>query len=149
MVDDVLDLQLVLVVGVRVGEISKLLGQLEAVRHVLRRDKVLGHFDAVVQVAHLVGGAGGYEHGVTEALHDRVAAHVVLVEEAAAQHLVQVEALVVDGVVARVKCIALFLFNLNTQSIKMFINTKRALIMTNIEYVPLSIIFWKFHYISL
>ena len=52
-VDDVLDLQLVLVVGVRVRERPELLRQLEAVRHVLGRNKVLGHLDATVQVAHL------------------------------------------------------------------------------------------------
>ena len=54
-VDDVLDLQLVLVVRVRVGQVTELLSQLEAVGHRLRRDKVLGNFDAAVQISHLHG----------------------------------------------------------------------------------------------
>ena len=52
-VDDVLDLELVFVVGVRVRQGAEFLRQLEAVRHVLRRHKVLGHFDAAVQIADL------------------------------------------------------------------------------------------------
>lgn len=54
MVDDVLDLQLVLVVGMRVRQFSELLRQVETVGHVLGRDKVLRHFDAVVQIPYLV-----------------------------------------------------------------------------------------------
>ena len=42
--EDGLDLQLVLVVGVPLGEVAELLGQVEAVVDVLRGDKVLGHF---------------------------------------------------------------------------------------------------------
>lgn len=53
-VDDVLDLELVLVVRVRVGQVAELLRQLEAVGHRLGRDEVLGHLDAAVQVPHLV-----------------------------------------------------------------------------------------------
>ena len=52
-VDDVLDLELVFVVGVRVRQGAEFLRQLEAVRHVLRRHKVLRHFDAAVQIADL------------------------------------------------------------------------------------------------
>ena len=48
-----LDLQFVLVVGVRVCEVSELLGLVEAPLQVLGRDKVLRHFDAVVDVSHL------------------------------------------------------------------------------------------------
>jgi hypothetical protein len=47
LVHDVLDLQLVLVVRVQVGQASKLLGQLEAVGDGLGRHEVLRHLDAV------------------------------------------------------------------------------------------------------
>lgn len=60
-VDDVLDLQLVLVVGMRVRQFPELLRQVEAVRHILRRDKVLCHFDAVVQISYLITNTESYE----------------------------------------------------------------------------------------
>lgn len=58
MVDNILDLQFVLVVGVCVAEVSEFLRQVEAVRHILWRHKVLGHLDTVVEVAHLWRVAG-------------------------------------------------------------------------------------------
>ena len=50
---DVLDLQLVLVVGVDVAEVPELLSLVEAPLEVLRGHKVLGDLDAVVHVANL------------------------------------------------------------------------------------------------
>ena len=49
-VHDALDLQLVLVVGVPLGEVAELLGQVQAVRNVLRRDKVLGHLEKKINM---------------------------------------------------------------------------------------------------
>ena len=71
-------LQLVLVVGVGVGEVAELLRELEAEVEVLRGDEVLGDLDAGVEVADLVRRAGRDEHRVPHALHDGVAHHVVL-----------------------------------------------------------------------
>ena len=53
-VEDVLDLQLVLVVGVDLAQVAELLGLVEAPLQVLGGDKVLGHLNAVVDVADLV-----------------------------------------------------------------------------------------------
>lgn len=63
-VDDVFDLQLVLVIRMRVGQRAELLRQVETVRHVLGRHKVFSHFDAVVQISHLVRCACWHEYGV-------------------------------------------------------------------------------------
>ena len=71
-VDDVLDLELVLVVGVPLRQVPELLREVEAVARVLGGDEVLGDLDAVVKVAHLVGGAGGNEDRVPLALDDGV-----------------------------------------------------------------------------
>lgn len=68
MVDDVLDLQLVLVVLVRVRQLPELVRQLEAVGDVLRRHKVLGHLDAVVQVPHLMRCPSRNEYRITQTL---------------------------------------------------------------------------------
>ena len=72
MVDDVLDLKFVLVVRVPLCEVPELLREVEAVARVLRRDEVLGNFDAVVQVAHLMGGTRRDENCVPFALNDGV-----------------------------------------------------------------------------
>ena len=48
-----LDLQLVLVVGVVVGEVPEVLGDVEAPLEALGGHKVLGHLDAVVDVPNL------------------------------------------------------------------------------------------------
>jgi len=48
-----LDLQLVLVVGVVVGEVPEVLGDVEAPLEAFRGHKVLGHLDAVVHVSDL------------------------------------------------------------------------------------------------
>ena len=72
MVDDVLDLKFVLVVCVPLCQVPELLREVEAVARVLSRDKVLGNFDAVVQVAHLMGGPRWDENGVSLALNDGV-----------------------------------------------------------------------------
>ena len=72
MVDDVLDLKFVLVVCVPLCQVPELLREVEAVARVLRRDKVLGNFDAVVQVAHLMGCTGRDENRVSLALNDGV-----------------------------------------------------------------------------
>lgn len=50
---DVLDLQLVLVVAVVVGQSAELVHQAQTLGHALRRHEVAGHFDAVVQIPHL------------------------------------------------------------------------------------------------
>lgn len=47
-VDDVLDLQLVFVIGVRIGEPAEFLRQLEAVSYCLWRNEILRHFDATM-----------------------------------------------------------------------------------------------------
>ncbi len=52
-IEDVLDLQLVLVVGVALTQMSELLGLVEAPLQVLGGDEVLGNFNAVVYVADL------------------------------------------------------------------------------------------------
>lgn len=52
-INDVLDLELVFVISMRVGELAELLRQLEAVSHCFGRHKVLGHFDATMQIADL------------------------------------------------------------------------------------------------
>ena len=52
-VQDALHLKLVLVVGVPLREVAKLLGQVEAVADVFRRDEVLGNLDAVVEISDL------------------------------------------------------------------------------------------------
>ena len=40
-------------VGVPLGKVPELLGEVEAMRDVLGRDVVLSHFDAVVKIAYL------------------------------------------------------------------------------------------------
>ena len=50
MVEDGLDLQLVLVVGVPLRQVAELLRQVQAVRDVLRRDKVLGHLEIEINM---------------------------------------------------------------------------------------------------
>ena len=72
MVEDGLDLQLVLVVGVPLGQVAKLLGQVQAVVDVFRADEILGHLDAVVKVAHLVGRSSRDEDRVARALNNGV-----------------------------------------------------------------------------
>ena len=52
-VDDVLDLQLVLVVGVMLGQVTELLGQMKTVVGQLRTDKILRYLDTVVEIPHL------------------------------------------------------------------------------------------------
>ena len=52
-VDDVLDLQLVLVVGVMLGQVTELLGQMKTVVGQLRTDKILRYLDAIMEVPHL------------------------------------------------------------------------------------------------
>ena len=52
-VDDVLDLELVLVVGVMLGQVAELLGQVKAVVGQLRTNKVLRYLDTVMQISHL------------------------------------------------------------------------------------------------
>ena len=53
MVDDVLDLQLVLVVGVMLGQVPELLGQVQTVLGELGTDEILSNLDAIVQISHL------------------------------------------------------------------------------------------------
>ena len=53
-IDDVLDLKLVLVVGVMLGQVSELLSQVETVLGEFWTHKVLGDLDAVVEIPHLV-----------------------------------------------------------------------------------------------
>ena len=65
-VDDVLQLELVLVVGVSGGKVAELLRQLEALVHVLGRHEVLGYLDTAVQVEHLNDNGvkrGGFANG--------------------------------------------------------------------------------------
>lgn len=71
-VNDVLYLKFVFVVGVSVGESTELLGQVETVGDVFRRDEVLGYLDAVVQVANLMRRTRWHEDRVTQALNDSV-----------------------------------------------------------------------------
>ena len=52
-VQDVLDLELVLVIGVTLAQVPELLGLVEAPLKVLGRHEVLGHLDAVVHVPDL------------------------------------------------------------------------------------------------
>lgn len=53
MVDDILDLKLVLVVGVMLGQVPELLSQMETVLGQLWTDKVLRNLDTVVEISHL------------------------------------------------------------------------------------------------
>lgn len=53
MVDNVFDLQFVLVVAMRVTQVTELLGQMETMRHILWRDEILSDLDAVLQISHL------------------------------------------------------------------------------------------------
>jgi len=55
MIENALHLELVLVVGVPLGQVPELLCQVKTVRDVLRRDVVLSHLDTVVQIANLKG----------------------------------------------------------------------------------------------
>ena len=66
------NLQLVFVVCVPLSEMTELLGQVETVVDVLGGHEILGHFYAIVQVSHLVGGTRRNEHGVTSTLNYRV-----------------------------------------------------------------------------
>lgn len=50
-------LEFVLVIAVSVRQMAELLSHLEAVVHVLRRNKVFGHLDAAVQIPHLRKGS--------------------------------------------------------------------------------------------
>ena len=125
-IDDVLDLQFILVVRVRVRQRSKLLSQLETVRHVLWRHKVFSNLDTAVQVphlsklqlkidirhdsivkirwriaSHLVRGSGRYEDGVAQTLDDVVAPYSVLCVQSLPQCSVEIPALVVDRIVVR------------------------------------------------
>ena len=54
-IEDALHLELVLVVGVPLGQVTELLGQVKTMRDVLRRHVVLGHLDAVVKITDLKG----------------------------------------------------------------------------------------------
>lgn len=63
--------------------------------------------------ADLVRRPSGDEHGVSQELHDGPALDAVLFVEPAAQHLVQVPALVVDGVVVRRILLSLLLSHLS------------------------------------
>ena len=69
---DGFDLQFVFVVCVPLGEMTELLGQVETVVDVLGGHEILGHFDAIVQVSHLVRGTRWNEHRVPSALDYRV-----------------------------------------------------------------------------
>lgn len=51
--DDVLYLQLIFVISMRIREVAELLSQLETVSHRLRRDKIFSNFDTTMQVSHL------------------------------------------------------------------------------------------------
>jgi len=66
---DVLDLQLVFVVAVVVGQFAKLAHQAQTLGHAFRRHEVSGHFDAVVQIAHLrtgtQNGRARYDYATT------------------------------------------------------------------------------------
>ena len=72
MIEDGLDLKFVLVVGVPFGEVAELLSQVKAVVDVLRGDKVLSHFNTVVQVSHLMCGARWDENRVSSTLDDGI-----------------------------------------------------------------------------
>jgi len=54
MVDNILDLKLVLVICVGVRKSSKLVSEMVAVGNVLRRDKVLGNLNAIVEILDLM-----------------------------------------------------------------------------------------------
>ena len=71
-IHDMLDLKLVLVVCVPLCQVPELLGQMEAMRNVFWGNKILGHFDAVVQVSDLMSRARRDEHGVAHALNDGI-----------------------------------------------------------------------------
>ena len=55
MVDYVFDLELVLMVGVVLCQISELLSEMKTVLGQLRADKVFGNLDTVMQISHLNG----------------------------------------------------------------------------------------------
>lgn len=59
-------------VGVPLGQVAELLGQVETVADVFRRDEVFGDLDAVVEISHLVAGSGRNKNGVAGALDDGV-----------------------------------------------------------------------------
>ena len=52
-IEDVLDLQLVLVIGVAIAQMSELFRLIETPLEILGRNKVLGNLDAVMNVPHL------------------------------------------------------------------------------------------------
>ena len=129
-VDNVLDLQFVLVIGVRVGQSSKLLRQLETVGHIFRRDEIFGHFDATVQIAnlkqspvnwlqssrsidkrrvsYLMRGTGWNENRIAQTLHDTVARNAVLLVKSCSQRTVQIPTLIVNWIVMRLQTLAAF-----------------------------------------
>lgn len=78
MVDYILHLQFVFMVGVRVRQVSKFLGEPEAVFDVFSGNKILRYFDTTVQVVNLVWGSGWYEDHIPEVLHDGPTLHPVL-----------------------------------------------------------------------
>ena len=86
-----LHLQLVLGEVVAARQLGKLVGELDAAVHILRRDEVERHLDTRGEVAHLVGAAARDEDGVAVPLHQPPAAHAVLRAQPAAQRGVQVE----------------------------------------------------------
>ena len=114
--DDVLDLQLVLVVGVVLRQVAELLkkkwlkkmvfnnwkfnlGQMQTVVCQLGGDKVLCNLDAVVKIPHLMAGTARDEHCVSLALDDCVAFHAVFSVETHPEAGIQVGALVMNWVI--------------------------------------------------
>lgn len=68
-----LNLQLVFVVRVQLGQVTKLLCQVQAVGDVFWRHEIFRHFDAVVKIPDLVGCSCRYKDGVAHALDDGIA----------------------------------------------------------------------------
>lgn len=73
---------------------------------VFRRHEVFGDLYTAVQILHLVWRTCRNEHAVTQALDDCVSFNAVLLVEPIAEILVQVPALIMDGVVMRLRRLA-------------------------------------------
>merc|ERR1712113_1076395 len=85
------------VLGVVVREVPEVLSDVEAPLEPLRRHKVLGDLDAVVDVPNLMGGPGRNEYGISLTLRNGVANHAILLEQARPQVAVEVDRLVEKG----------------------------------------------------
>ena len=90
-------MQFVLVIGMRLRQISELLGKTKAVANVLGRNEILSGLYARIEIEDLMRSTSGDEYGITETLNDSIASHTVFFMQTISQNGVQVPSLVEHG----------------------------------------------------